>query len=165
MNYRILIVEYDMAIADALAIHLKYAGYDYEVFHNGLDVVDALTSDHNYNLALLDIMLPGIDGFQLCHHMEIYKIPVIYMTAKTDSESEIQCLRSGAEDYITKLFHTMTLLVRIEKVLARFHKTNTVYHIQDLTIDIIRFHPSTPICCICYQPPLIICQINGKMNM
>lgn len=121
MNYRILIVEDDMAIADALAIHLKYAGYDYEVFHNGLDVVDALTSDHNYDLALLDIMLPGIDGFQLFHHMETYKIPVIYMTTKTDSESEIQCLRSGAEDYITKPFHTMTLLVRIE----------------DLTIDML----------------------------
>ncbi len=135
-NYRILIVEDDLAIADALAMNLKYAGYEYNVFHNGLEVVKAMELDHAYDLAILDIMLPGLDGFELFEHMKGYNIPVIYMTAKTDSASEIKGLRDGAEDYIVKPFEMMTLLVRMEKVLARFHKMQEIYRIGNLKVDV-----------------------------
>ena len=94
-----------------------------------------MEKDHSFDLALLDIMLPGMDGFELFSHMEKYNIPVIYMTAKTDSESEVRGLRDGAEDYIVKPFEVVTLLVRIEKVLARTGRLNQVYRFQDLTID------------------------------
>lgn len=132
---RILIVEDDQAISDGIAINLQYAGYDYLVFGDGGEAAEYLSEDHSFDLALLDIMLPGIDGFALLEHMNTYQIPVIYMTAKTDSASEIKGLRDGAEDYMMKPFEVLTLLVRIEKVLARAGKLDKILRVQDITID------------------------------
>lgn len=132
---RIIIVEDDPAIAETVALNLRYVGYEYMLFDDGQKAADYLTSDHSFDLALLDIMLPGIDGFELFSHMEKYNIPVIYMTAKTDSASEVKGLRDGAEDYIVKPFEVVTLLVRIEKVLARTGRLNQVYRYQDITLD------------------------------
>ncbi len=81
---RILIVEDDHTIADAVALNLRYVGYEYKLFYDGKEASDYLKTDHSFDLALLDIMLPGMDGFQLFSRMECYNIPVIYMTAKTD---------------------------------------------------------------------------------
>ncbi len=136
-KYRILVVEDDLAIADALAMNLKHEGYEYRVFYNGLEVAESMEVDHEYDLAILDIMLPGMDGFALFNYMKRYNIPVIYMTAKTDSASEIRGLRDGAEDYVVKPFEMMTLLVRIEKVLARFHMMQEIYQIKNLEIDVM----------------------------
>jgi DNA-binding response OmpR family regulator len=80
-------------------------------------------------------MLPGLDGFELFDHMEQYNIPVIYITAKSDTLSEIKGLRSGAEDYIIKPFDVLTLLVRIEKVLERTGKLNQIIRVKDITLD------------------------------
>lgn len=132
---RILIVEDDGAIADSVALNLKIVGYEYMVFYDGRQASDYLNTDHAFDLALLDIMLPGMDGFQLFSVMEKYNIPVIYMTAKTDSESEVRGLRDGAEDYIVKPFDMVTLLVRMEKVLARTGRLNQVYRCLDLVLD------------------------------
>lgn len=132
---RILIVEDDNSISGAIALNLKYVGYEYVVMEDGRGAAEFLKEDHSFDLALLDIMLPGMDGFELFSHMEKYNIPVIYMTAKTDSESEVRGLRDGAEDYIVKPFEMVTLLVRIEKVLARTGRLNQVYHFQDITLD------------------------------
>lgn len=132
---RILIVEDDPAIAETVALNLRYVGYEYTLFDDGQKAADYLSNDHSFDLALLDIMLPGIDGFELFSHMEKYNIPVIYMTAKTDSASEVKGLRDGAEDYIVKPFEVVTLLVRIEKVLARTGRLNQVYRYQDITLD------------------------------
>ena len=132
---RILIVEDDSAIAETVALNLRYVGYEYMLFDDGQKAADYLISDHSFDFALLDIMLPGIDGFELFSHMEKYNIPVIYMTAKTDSASEVKGLRDGAEDYIVKPFEVVTLLVRIEKVLARTGRLNHVYRYQDITLD------------------------------
>lgn len=132
---RILIVEDDPGIAEVVALNLRYVGYEYMIFDDGGDAAEHLEKDHSFDLALLDIMLPGMDGFALFSHMEKYNIPVIYMTAKTDSESEIRGLRDGAEDYIVKPFEVVTLLVRIEKVLARTGRLNQVYRFQDITLD------------------------------
>ena len=97
---RIMVVEDDDGLADGIMLHLKYAGYDAMRFDNGTAAAEYLSADHSFDLALLDIMLPGIDGFDLFSHTERYHIPVIYITAKTDSGSEIKGLRAGAEDYI-----------------------------------------------------------------
>lgn len=132
---RILIVEDDPAIAETVALNLRYVGYEYALFDDGQKAADYLIQDHSFDLALLDIMLPGIDGFELFSHMEKYNIPVIYMTAKTDSASEVKGLRDGAEDYIVKPFEVVTLLVRIEKVLARTGRLDQVYRYQDITLD------------------------------
>ena len=132
---RILIVEDDKSLSDGIAVNLQYVGYAYMAFDNGADAAFYLEQDHSFDLALLDIMLPGIDGFTLFAYMEQYHIPVIYMTAKTDSASEIKGLRGGAEDYLVKPFDVVTLLVRMEKVLARTGKLNRVLRFSDYTID------------------------------
>lgn len=132
---RILIVEDDPGIAETVALNLRYVGYEYRIFDNGKTAGDYLAKDHSFDLALLDIMLPGMDGFELFSHMEKYNIPVIYMTAKTDSESEVRGLQDGAEDYIVKPFEIVTLLVRMEKVLARTGRLNQVYRFLDITLD------------------------------
>lgn len=128
---RILIVEDDTAIADTIALNLRYAGYEYRLFRDGLSAAQALWDDEAFDLALLDIMLPGLDGFELLPLMEKRNIPVIYMTAKTDSESEVRLLRQGAEDYLVKPFEVVTLLVRMEKVLQRTGRLNPIYHFRD----------------------------------
>lgn len=132
---RIIIVEDDSDIADVVGLNLGYVGYEYEIFDDGRKAAEYLEKDHSFDLALLDIMLPGMDGFELFSHMEKYNIPVIYMTAKTDSASEVRSLRDGAEDYIVKPFEVVTLLVRIEKVLARTGRLNQIYRFRDITVD------------------------------
>ena len=132
---KILLVEDDHAISDAVALNLRAVGYDVVDFDDGREAAASLEKDHSFDLALLDIMLPGMDGFQLFPFMEKYNIPVIYMTARTDSESEVHGLKSGAEDYIIKPFEIVTLLVRIEKVLSRTGRLNRVYRFRDFTLD------------------------------
>lgn len=135
MKNRILIVEDDKGISDAVALNMQFVGYEYAVFNDGKKAADSLADDHAFDLALLDIMLPGIDGFELFSYMEKYNIPVIYMTAKTDSASEIKGLMDGAEDYIVKPFDMLTLMVRIEKVLRRTGRLNTVYRVRDIEVN------------------------------
>lgn len=132
---RILVVEDDKSVSDGLITNLQIVGYETVLFGDGRDAADFLAQNHSFDLALLDIMLPGIDGFGLFEIMEKYEIPVIFITAKTDSESEIKGLRGGAEDYIVKPFDTTALLVRIEKVLTRTGKLGKVYRIADIVLD------------------------------
>jgi two-component system alkaline phosphatase synthesis response regulator PhoP len=136
MANRILIVEDDKAISDLIVNNLQYTGYDYAVFNSGDDASLALEQDHSFDLAILDIMLPGKDGFELMDYMKKYNIPVIYLTAKADISSKIKGLREGAEDYIVKPFEVLELLVRIEKVLDRFGKLNRILRFKDITIDL-----------------------------
>ncbi len=135
MKNKILIVEDEQAIAKMIAMNLKVAGYTTTTYEDGLVAEDRLKEIHDYDLALLDVMLPGKDGFELLEIMNKYKIPVIFLTAKDDLSSKIQGLKGGAEDYIVKPFEMLELMVRIEKVLARFNKLNSVVKILDLEIN------------------------------
>lgn len=132
---RIMIIEDDKGISDAIALNMQFVGYEYMVFDDGSKAAMYLEEDSSFDLALLDIMLPGIDGFELFEHMEKRRIPVIYMTAKTDSASEIRGLREGAEDYIVKPFDMLTLMVRIEKVLKRTGKLDSIYRVRDIEVN------------------------------
>ena len=135
MGNRVLIIEDDAAIAEAVKLNLECADYTVVVFDNGLTVRDALEEDHSYDLALLDMMLPGLDGFALLPELRKYDIPVICLTAMGDPGHEIQGLRGGAEDYIAKPFDMLALMVRMEKVLSRDGKLHEIYHFRDLTLD------------------------------
>ena len=135
MKNRILIVEDDRAISDAVALNMQFVGYDYMVFDDGEKAASCLATDHAFDLAILDIMLPGINGFELFSYTEKYNIPVIDMTAKTDAASEIKGIRDGAEDYIVKPFDMLALMVRIEKVLKRTGRLNTVYRVRDVEVN------------------------------
>ena len=132
---RILIVEDDEAIARMVAMNLKVAGYDTRIFLDGLEAYEALPEDNNYDLALLDVMVPGMDGFELISEMRKYDIPVIYVSARDDLNSKLTGLTGGAEDYITKPFEILELLVRIEKVLVRNHKIDSTIEVAGLVIN------------------------------
>ena len=137
MENRILVIEDDEAIAQTLKLNLEYTGYTVTVFGNGRSVCDSLAREHNYDLALLDMMLPGVDGFALLPKLNEYHIPVICLTAMGDAQHEVQGLRGGAEDYIAKPFDLLALLVRMEKILQRTGRLNQVYHFRDLTLDAV----------------------------
>ena len=135
MGNRIVMIEDDAAIAQAVRLNLECADYAVTIFDNGMTAWQALETGHDYDLALLDMMLPGKDGFALLPRLQEYGIPVICLTAMTDPRHEVQGLRGGAEDYIAKPFDMLALMVRMEKVLRRTGKLEETYHFRDLTLD------------------------------
>jgi len=134
---RVLIVEDEISIAKMITMNLKVANYETVMFHDGLEAAEALREEHDYDIALLDIMLPGMDGFSLLEIVKSYKIPVIFLTAKDDIDSKVQGLRDGAEDYIVKPFEMLELMVRMEKVLERSQKLSDVIKVLDLEINFL----------------------------
>lgn len=134
---RVLIVEDEISIAKMIAMNLKVAGYETKMFHDGREAAEALEEEHAYDIALLDVMLPGMDGFDLFEIVRTYDIPVIFLTAKDDINSKIQGLQGGAEDYIVKPFDMLELMVRMEKVLERTKKLGDVIRILDVEINFL----------------------------
>ncbi len=135
MGNRILIVEDDADISDVVAMNLQYSGYDFVAIDDGEKAAALLEQDDAFDLAILDIMLPGLDGFALQELMQKRRIPVLFLTAKTDVLSKIKGLRDGAEDYLVKPFEVLELLVRIEKILARTGKLNQTLRYRTIMID------------------------------
>lgn len=134
--YRILVIEDENAINDLICMNLEIAGYEPIPFMDGIEVSSHLKEYKSYDLALLDIMLPGKDGFELLDELKKAEIPVIYLTAKGDLPSKIKGLKNGAEDYIVKPFEMLELLVRIDKVLTRYKKeAPEIIQIKDVIID------------------------------
>lgn len=132
---RILIIEDEEAIAKMIAMNLRVANYETRIYQDGLEAELGLQEDHMYDLALLDVMLPGKNGFELLEDMKRYDIPVIFLTAKDDLDSKIQGLTGGAEDYLVKPFEILELMVRMEKVLERRNKLEPVIRILDMEIN------------------------------
>lgn len=138
LKYKILIVEDEEPIAKMIAMNLRVANYEPRIILDGGEAWESLKECHDYDLILLDVMLPGMDGFTLFEEIKKYGIPVIFLTAKDDLGSKIQGLSGGAEDYIVKPFEILELLVRMEKVLSRNGKGKNVDTFLDLTIDYAR---------------------------
>lgn len=134
---RILIVEDEISIAKMISMNLKVAGYDVTMFHDGGEAAEGLETEHEYDIALLDVMLPGMDGFALFEVVKSYGIPAIFLTAKDDIGSKVQGLQGGAEDYIVKPFEMLELMVRMEKVLERTKKSSDVIYVLDLEINFL----------------------------
>lgn len=132
---RILVVEDDLDISEIITLNLQYSEYKYVALDDGMKTIEYLKKDHSFDLAILDIMLPGVDGFALMEYMRRYNIPVIYLTAKADVGSKIKGLRDGAEDYLVKPFEVLELLVRIEKVLERTGKLNKILRYNNIEIN------------------------------
>jgi len=136
MSKRILIVEDEEAIAKMIAMNLRVAGYEPVIFYDGIEAERSLDSDSNFDLALLDVMVPGKDGFELLDSLKPYGIPVIFLTAKDDVSSKVRGLTEGAEDYMVKPFEVLELLVRIDKVLARTEKAASIITVKDIEINL-----------------------------
>ena len=133
---RVLVVEDEASIREMVALNLKMAGWEVVEAPSAERALELMHSGERCDAALLDIMLPGKDGFELLGVMKKYGIPVIYITAKADVNSKIKGLRSGAEDYIVKPFEVLELLVRVEKVLERTGKQKEIIQVKDLEIHL-----------------------------
>lgn len=131
---KILIVEDEKPIADLIYLNLTDAGYQCEKVHDGLKAAD-LIEKNRYDLVLLDIMLPGADGYEILEYLKEYDTPVIFVTAKADVKDRVKGLKLGAEDYLTKPFEIVELLARVETVLRRYNKNETRLSFADVVVD------------------------------
>lgn len=133
MKINILIVEDDEAISNLIKINLNMIGYESRQVFDGLEAFHLL-KEEPFDLILMDIMLPGMDGFELMKKMKDLNIPVIFLTAKNGLADKVIGLKSGAEDYIVKPFETVELLARIEIVLRRYSKNSNCIEFKNLKI-------------------------------
>ncbi|MBQ5770347.1 MAG: response regulator transcription factor [Clostridia bacterium] len=118
---KILVVEDDRAISDFIRSGVESEGYTCDQVFDGLRACDLL-AENMYDLVLLDVMLPGADGFEIMEYIAPMGMPVIFITAKADVSDRVKGLRLGAEDYLIKPFDLAELLARIEVVLRRYKK-------------------------------------------
>lgn len=131
---QILVVEDEHSISNLIKINLTRAGYACDCAYDGLAAVDMLDKKP-YDLVLLDIMLPGADGYEIMDYIAPLEIQVIFLTAKASVADRVKGLRMGADDYLTKPFEIIELLARVESVLRRYHKTEQVLTEGDLVVD------------------------------
>ena len=124
MSMNILVVDDEKEIADVIELYLQNDQYNVYKFYTGQDALDCIHS-MKVDLAILDIMLPDIDGFQILKQIrEKYKFPVIMLTAKTEYMDKITGLTLGADDYIPKPFNPLELVARVKAQLRRYIQYN-----------------------------------------
>ena len=131
---RILVVEDDTSISNVIEISLRNAGYLCDCVYDGTSVSGQLEQEV-YDLALVDIMLPGPDGFSLMEYFNYYHVPVIFLTAMGDVQDKVRGLKLGAEDYMVKPFEIIELLARVERVLRRYNKVSQTLTAYDVEVD------------------------------
>lgn len=132
---RILAVDDERPIAELLRLSLTRAGYECVTAYDGIAAANLIEKE-SFDLILLDIMLPGIDGFELMmEYIRSTGIPVIFLTAKNAVSDRVKGLRMGAEDYMVKPFDILELMARVEGVLRRHGKLQTSIQIGDLHIN------------------------------
>lgn len=124
MADNILVVDDEQTITDLIEIYLKNENYNVFKFYNGQDALKCIESE-SIDLAILDIMMPEVNGFSLCQKIrEKYTFPVIMLTAKDEETDKITGLTLGADDYVTKPFRPLELVARIKAQLRRYKKYN-----------------------------------------
>lgn len=144
-NQTILVVDDEQDLLDLIEYNLRREGYDVLRAENGKDGIQ-MAKEHMPNLVLLDIMMPKMDGIEVCDRMRedpaLTHIPIIFLTARSDEKTEIEGLNKGADDFITKPISTSKLISRIKAVLRRFEETGEKVqklNVHDLEIDRDRY--------------------------
>ncbi|MEG1810816.1 MAG: response regulator transcription factor [Clostridia bacterium] len=130
---KILIVEDEKPISELIQMNLTGAGYNCTVAYDGKAAADILV-EHRFDIILLDVMLPHVDGFTLMEFIKPLEIPVIFLTAKGDVADRVKGLRLGGDDYIVKPFAVAELLARVDTVLRRYYKTDAILHLFDMEV-------------------------------
>lgn len=131
---KILVVEDEKPISNLIRMSLNKAGYTCTCVYDGVAAADILENER-FDLILLDIMLPGANGFELMEYISPLEIPVIFLTARSSVTDKVKGLRMGAEDYLVKPFEILELLARVETVLRRYQKVDSVIELHGLVID------------------------------
>lgn len=136
MVYKILVVEDQKEISDIVSKYIVKEGYDVTVADNGFEALDYFNKQV-FHLVLLDIMMPGISGFEVLKEIrKISEVPVIMLTAKQEEVDKLKGFQIGADDYVVKPFSPRELIKRIQVFLKRiYHETDEIiYHYQDLSL-------------------------------
>ena len=131
---KILVVEDEAPIRDLISINLQLVGYEVFTAEDGI-MAEEFLEKQKVDLILLDVMIPGIDGFSLIEKIKKHNTPVIFVTAKESVLDRVKGLRLGADDYIIKPFETMELLARIEVVLRRYNKNDNHIKFKNIEVD------------------------------
>lgn len=141
---KILILEDEESIRSFIVINLKRNGFDVVEASNGNEALDKLLSDSTIDIALLDVMVPGIDGFEVCRRIREHneRIGIIFLTAKVQEQDKVYALSVGADDHVSKPFSPTELVARIQSLLRRVHSyqqstQKVVYHSGPFTLDLI----------------------------
>ena len=131
MSEKILVVDDEKEITDLIALYLTNEGYDVHSFYDSEEAAAAAETEA-FDLAILDVMMPKLDGFQLCQKIRLhFNYPIIMLTAKEQEIDKITGLTLGADDYMTKPFRPLELLARITAQLRRYKKYNTAYPAEE----------------------------------
>ena len=131
---KILVVEDEAPIRDLISINLQLVGYEVFTAEDGI-IAEKFLENQKVDLILLDVMIPGIDGFSLIEKIKKHNTPVIFVTAKESVLDRVKGLRLGAEDYIIKPFETIELLARIEVILRRYNKNKQIIKFKNIEVD------------------------------
>ncbi len=144
---KILVVDDEREIADLIGLYLKNEGFDAVCCYDGNEALCRIENE-KFDLAVLDVMLPGVDGFSLCSKIrEKHKFPVIMLTAKTADTDKISGLSLGADDYMTKPFNPLELTARVKAQIRRFYQYNEPAADTDIMeISGLEVNGSTHIC-------------------
>ena len=155
MNKRILIVDDEPEILELLALYLRNEGFSCFLFPNGKDALDSL-QENTYDLAILDLMLPDMDGFTICSKIrEHYKFPIIMLTARNEDMDKITGLTLGADDYVTKPFNPLEIVARVKaqmRRLTQYHETTVLKNEEVIDIAGLSINYQTHQCFLNNQP-------------
>ncbi|MFB5676789.1 response regulator transcription factor [Paenibacillus terreus] len=132
---KILIVDDEKAINDLIALNLKMVGHEYIQLYSGEKISETLNGTR-IDLVILDVMLPGLDGFGLIDQFVKRGIPVIFLTARSAVSDKVHGLEIGAEDYLVKPFEAVELIARIHVVLRRNQKNTSEFSLDGTTVDL-----------------------------
>lgn len=130
MSEKILVVDDEHDIADLLEVYLKNENYTVYKYYSAMEALECIERE-KLDLAILDIMLPGVDGFSICQKIrERYTYPIIMLTAKDEETDKITGLTLGADDYVTKPFRPLELVARVKAQLRRYKKYSPVSEVE-----------------------------------
>ena len=132
---KILVVDDEKPICDLIDLNLSASGYQCRTVQDGLEALNIIESDP-FDLILLDIMLPGADGYDIMEYIRPMGIPVIFITAKHEVRDRVKGLKLGADDYLVKPFDVVELVARVEAVLRRYNKTEQILTAGDVSVDV-----------------------------
>lgn len=132
---KILIVDDEKPICDLIDLNLSASGYHCVSVQDGLEAIRRIEQEA-YDLILLDVMLPGVDGYDIMEYIRPLGIPVIFITAKYEVKDRVKGLKLGADDYLVKPFDVVELVARVEAVLRRYNKTERLLTAGDVVVDV-----------------------------
>jgi len=142
---KILVVDDDKHIAELISLYLRKEGFETKEIHNGREAVEIFPAYAPF-LVLLDIMLPGLDGYRVCEELRsISSVPIIMLTAKGETFDKVRGLELGADDYIVKPFDPSEMVARVKAVLRRYdkHEQGSSHENRGQVIDLPNLHINT----------------------